>query len=202
MTVIPLTVNEINYSDIKKSVESMVAEKKPGRGADQFPLRFPEGMRDEIKRLADEDGQSMNTKIIELLTFATENSGLDIDELLQVLVTQRQEIGRYRKLIDRDRTFASDALWHVLAYIDDIPPELTLWVDNMLRILDPESDYEDTNDPVLERPHLPEHKKEVERRVEGIRERYTKHTDEAVARILKSRGIDPAPLMSKLTPKT
>lgn len=40
---------------------------KPGRGSDQFPLRFPEGMRDRIKASADKNSRSMNAEIIKLI---------------------------------------------------------------------------------------------------------------------------------------
>lgn len=40
---------------------------KPGRGSDQFPLRLPPGMRDQIKRVAEESGRSMNSEILDVL---------------------------------------------------------------------------------------------------------------------------------------
>ncbi|WP_455874735.1 Arc family DNA-binding protein [Rhizobium yanglingense] len=40
---------------------------KPGRGSDQFPLRLPPGMRDQIKRAAEESGRSMNSEILDAL---------------------------------------------------------------------------------------------------------------------------------------
>lgn len=40
---------------------------KPGRGSDQFPLRLPPGMRDQIKRAAEESGRSMNSEILDVL---------------------------------------------------------------------------------------------------------------------------------------
>lgn len=42
-------------------------EKKPGRGSDQFPLRLPDGMRDEIKASAERNGRSMNAEIVHRL---------------------------------------------------------------------------------------------------------------------------------------
>ncbi|MGO7036259.1 Arc family DNA-binding protein [Rhizobium ruizarguesonis] len=69
----------------------------PSTKQDQFNLRFPEGMRAEIQRLAAEDGRSMNAQIIELLNFAIENSGLDIDEILQMVAAQRKEMADLRK---------------------------------------------------------------------------------------------------------
>jgi hypothetical protein len=188
MTVISLTVKKINYSDFKKPVESILADKKPGRGADQFPLRFPDGMREEIKRLADEDGQSMNTKIIDLLTFATENSGLDIDALLQGMVEQNQEISRLRRLLDKEQDLATTVLWHVLGYADQIPAELTIWADNLLRVLDPEQEEPTAAEHELARIDAP--KEEVQRKVLEAKERRLRYMDKAVARIMKERGDD------------
>ena len=43
--------------------------KKPrqpaGRGSDQFVIRFPEGMRDRIAKLAAANGRSMNAELID-----------------------------------------------------------------------------------------------------------------------------------------
>ncbi|RVI90796.1 Arc family DNA-binding protein [Sinorhizobium medicae] len=41
-----------------------MATRKPGRGSDQFPLRLPEGMRDQIAVAAEQNGRSMNAEII------------------------------------------------------------------------------------------------------------------------------------------
>lgn len=41
-----------------------MAEKKPGRGSDQFPLRLPDGMRDRVREAAEANGRSMNAEII------------------------------------------------------------------------------------------------------------------------------------------
>lgn len=40
---------------------------KPGRGSDQFPLRLPPGMREQIKLAARDSGRSMNQEIVEAL---------------------------------------------------------------------------------------------------------------------------------------
>ncbi len=40
---------------------------KAGRGSDQFVVRLPPGMRDQIKRAADESGRSMNSEILDVL---------------------------------------------------------------------------------------------------------------------------------------
>lgn len=38
------------------------------RGMDQFPIRFPEGMREEIKAAAARNGRSMNSEILDRLS--------------------------------------------------------------------------------------------------------------------------------------
>ncbi|WP_156886389.1 Arc family DNA-binding protein [Rhizobium gallicum] len=40
---------------------------KAGRGADQYMLRFPEGLRDRIKAYAERTGTSMNSEIVRVL---------------------------------------------------------------------------------------------------------------------------------------
>jgi hypothetical protein len=54
-------------------------------------------MRDEVRRLAAENGRSMNAQIIELLAFAIKNSGLDIDEILQMVADQRKAMASLRR---------------------------------------------------------------------------------------------------------
>jgi hypothetical protein len=41
--------------------------KSPGRGSDQFLIRFPEGMRDRLSEIAAKNGRSMNAELIGLL---------------------------------------------------------------------------------------------------------------------------------------
>lgn len=50
----------------------------PGRGADQFVLRLPDGMRDRIAAIAKANGRSMNTEIVRCLE-AGFGRMLDID---------------------------------------------------------------------------------------------------------------------------
>lgn len=44
-----------------------MANEKTGRGADQFPLRLPPGMREQIKDAAGKNGRSMNAEIVSRL---------------------------------------------------------------------------------------------------------------------------------------
>jgi predicted DNA-binding protein len=43
------------------------ASTRPGRGADQFIVRMPDGMRDRIAALARVNGRSMNAEIVAAL---------------------------------------------------------------------------------------------------------------------------------------
>ncbi|PHM67887.1 Arc family DNA-binding protein [Xenorhabdus sp. KJ12.1] len=44
--------------------------KYPSQIQDKFTVRFPDGMRDEIAKIAEENGRSMNSEIIEMLKFS------------------------------------------------------------------------------------------------------------------------------------
>lgn len=68
------------YANFRELVEMG----KAGRGSDQFMLRLPDGMRDQIKRAAEDSGRSMNTEILDVLreAFPEEPS---LDELVDAL---------------------------------------------------------------------------------------------------------------------
>lgn len=53
------------------------AAKRPGRESDRFDLRFPDdGLRDELYRLAEANGRSANSEIIERLRRSIESDKL------------------------------------------------------------------------------------------------------------------------------
>lgn len=51
----------------------MSISKLVGRGADQYTVRFPEGLRDKLKEAAAANGRSMNSEIIERLSLSLES---------------------------------------------------------------------------------------------------------------------------------
>jgi hypothetical protein len=53
--------------------------KIPSRGVDQFVLRFPDGLREQIRQLAEQSGRSMNAEIIARLEQTL--SGVDVGRL-------------------------------------------------------------------------------------------------------------------------
>ena len=155
------------------------------RGSDQFMVRFPEGMRDEIKRLADENGRSMNSEIIDRLKFALEHSGIDVDELLNTLQEQNHLSAQMRSMFENDRTVARSVLWHILGYADQIPADLLVWADSMLHILDPSTPYDQFGDD--ESGELTE--EEHEKLVQEAKERYQAHLDAAIDKVYARRGL-------------
>lgn len=81
----------------------MMSDSKPGRGADQFPMRFPEGMRDIIKKRADENGRSMNSELVAMLEKALNDRGEDTDHLYRELMRQDEEIARLKGTLEEWR---------------------------------------------------------------------------------------------------
>jgi hypothetical protein len=74
----------------------------PGRGSDQFVVRFPEGMRDRVAKLAAANGRSMNAELIDRL----EKSFLDSDDLkvLEATVANISERLLYLERVNSMRT--------------------------------------------------------------------------------------------------
>lgn len=68
-----------------------MADGKPGRGSDQFPLRLPDGMREQLKASADKNGRSMNAEIVALLDDAV------------MLQAQVEALTLERDMTERDR---------------------------------------------------------------------------------------------------
>jgi hypothetical protein len=85
---------------------------RPGRGSDQFMVRFPAGMRDYIARMAEKNGRSINSEIIHgLVLHVARESGNDSVPSLSERITKALEedqapdpgiikdIGNYLQLI-------------------------------------------------------------------------------------------------------
>jgi hypothetical protein len=51
------------------------AKKTAGRGSDQYLLRLPEGVRDAVANLAEENGRSINTEILAAIEKHLEGAG-------------------------------------------------------------------------------------------------------------------------------
>lgn len=76
---------------------------KAGRGADQFVVRLPEGMRDRIAAAAERNGRSMNAEVVQALEqmFPPEPSMLEILERIHNAINQAETAGSlpYRKVL-------------------------------------------------------------------------------------------------------
>jgi len=66
---------------------------KVGRGADQFVVRLPEGMRDKIAAAAEARGRSMNSEIVDRLLKSMEQSD-DVKELQRVIGDLLEKVER------------------------------------------------------------------------------------------------------------
>lgn len=59
---------------------SKKAVRSTGRGSDQFVLRLPEGMREQVAAAAEQTGKSMNAVIIEALALHLRIVGEDLSD--------------------------------------------------------------------------------------------------------------------------
>ena len=57
----------LHYGDRGQMAKSKATVKQARRGADQYMVRFPEGLRDRLAKIAAANGRSMNTEIVAAL---------------------------------------------------------------------------------------------------------------------------------------
>jgi hypothetical protein len=78
------------------------AAKRPGRGSDKFELRFPDGMRDQLYRLAEANGRSANSEIIERLRQSIEYDNLkSFRDLVEDQDILRTEVAGVRRMVEK-----------------------------------------------------------------------------------------------------
>lgn len=102
-----------------------MADNRPGRGSDQFIVRFPEGLRDLIKRSADEAGRSMNAEIVHRLLSSYENQqsmaeafrGASLEDLAAYLAKLFEDVHSMQRVIEYKLKERAD-----LARYDDDDP--------------------------------------------------------------------------------
>lgn len=58
---------------------------KVGRGAEQYTVRMPDGLRDRIKAAADTNNRSMNAEIVSALERAFPSPSIEVDKLIDAL---------------------------------------------------------------------------------------------------------------------
>ncbi|MCG2673341.1 Arc family DNA-binding protein [Bradyrhizobium sp. GCM10023182] len=64
------------------------AVRSTGRGSDQFVLRLPEGMRDQVAAAAEQTGMSMNAVIVKALALHLKIVGDDLSDQVSQLWTK------------------------------------------------------------------------------------------------------------------
>jgi len=95
----------------------------PSRGADQFMLRFPDGMRDRVKKLAEQNGRSMNSQIIYMLEYAFD----DMDTAAHIHPNADKAEATREFLRDEIRK-ARAILTHVLADYEDPESDISKYL--------------------------------------------------------------------------
>ena len=80
-----------------------MAKDTPGRGSDQFPLRFPDGMRDQLKKAAKENKRSLNAEIIARLEAYTDipSNSNSLDELRQTLNKHGEKLDKLADMLGK-----------------------------------------------------------------------------------------------------
>lgn len=70
-----------------------------GRGADQYTVRFPDGLRDRIKVAADANGRSMNAEIVATLEekYPAPEVFDQLDDMIEWLI--KQDRGEQRRFV-------------------------------------------------------------------------------------------------------
>lgn len=124
----------------------------PSRTADQFVVRFPDGMRDRLKEAAHVNGRSMNAEIIARLDASFEQ-GHDLGALQKKVTHLEQRLRDSQYLLATEAALAAIVAISLKTLSSRIPTELrrALAVDAA----------EDTADSVLSKP-LPRLEKDSE----------------------------------------
>ncbi|WP_136685700.1 Arc family DNA-binding protein [Falsirhodobacter xinxiangensis] len=77
-----------------------------GRGADQYTVRFPDGLRDKIKNAADTNNRSMNAEIVARLE-ASFDAGIadpaDVVRIMKMIADHTEAVKAVSEKIDQLR---------------------------------------------------------------------------------------------------
>lgn len=84
-----------------------MARRVASRGSDQFMVRFPDGMRDRIKELADEHGRSMNAEIIHRLELALSEDIWERQKFIDTLNFKQHIIDKQLHILFEQTAIAS-----------------------------------------------------------------------------------------------
>lgn len=95
MTFVDINIKASIFIAMKKQTPSV------GRDSDKFMLRFPDGMRDRIKRDSEEQGRSMNAQIIHMLQSHYDEFDASVEQLVEA-----SALGNVSALYSPDRSTA------------------------------------------------------------------------------------------------
>ena len=75
----------------------------PGRGSDQFPLRFPDGMRGQLKKAAKENNRSLNAEIIARLEDYndSQSNSNSLDEIRETLIKHDEKLDKLTDMLGK-----------------------------------------------------------------------------------------------------
>lgn len=94
---------------------------KQVRDYDKFMLRFPDGMREAIAERAKENGRSMNSEIVDMISKSLNSLALADEELVYMLEVATED--NISSLSDDDRS-------HVEPLLMQIAEQLTARIEN------------------------------------------------------------------------
>lgn len=80
----------------------MGRSRKVTRDSDQVTIRLPAGMRDEINRIAAENGRSANAEIVHRLTVSLEETDTEAAKAVRAAI--REEMAALRALIEKKKS--------------------------------------------------------------------------------------------------
>lgn len=101
-------------------IHPAMTEKYPSQLAERFQIRLPDGMRDRIKKLAAENGRSMNSQIVQMLEYAIDD--LDVAAHTYSRGNKAEATRDYlREEVRRARSILS----HILADYEDPESEIS-----------------------------------------------------------------------------
>ncbi|TAV08390.1 Arc family DNA-binding protein [Rhizobium ruizarguesonis] len=75
---------------------------------DQYQLRFPAGLRDRVKAIADHNGRSMNAEIIAMIESAQDGGSAEAARFKALLDEERQASSRALKMVDQQMDMLLD----------------------------------------------------------------------------------------------
>lgn len=109
--------------DVKKTFEKVIDELESLKGEsdvmaekqvkdyEKFVVRFPDGMRDAVAERAKENGRSMNSEIIDMISKSLSSISLSDEELVYMLEAATQE--NISSLSDDDRAEVEPLLMQI-----------------------------------------------------------------------------------------